>query len=142
VTGDIYVRARQCTADFRYRGRKGGQDAYCRSKLGNLWFARELARRSPQLTVITVHPGVVNSNLVAGFEAIKRALFLDCVQGAQMSLLAATEPDLPSGSYLHNTMGLAHLSGDDPAVDEAGARVLWGLCESLAGPFLSPVRGA
>ncbi|HBZ71924.1 MAG TPA: hypothetical protein DEP35_20235 [Deltaproteobacteria bacterium] len=142
VTGDIYIRARQCTADFHYRGRRGGQDAYCRSKLGNLWFARELARRRPALTVITVHPGVVNSNLVAGFETFKRALFLDCVEGAQASLLAATHSDLPTGSYLHNTLGLARFSANDPAADDAGARALWELCASLAQPFLSPVTGS
>jgi len=139
VTGDIYTRARQCTADFRYRGRRGGQDAYCRSKLGNLWIARELARRRPELHVITVHPGVVNSNLVTGFETLKRLFFLDCAEGAQASLLAATHPHLPTGSYLHNTMGLARLSTDDPAVDDAGARTLWELCDSLAQPFLSPI---
>jgi len=141
VTGDIYIRARQCTADFHYRGRSGGQDAYCRSKLGNLWFARELARRRPELTVVTVHPGVVNSNLVAGFETFKRLLFLDCVEGAQASLLAGTHPHLPTGSYLHNTMGLARFSTDDPAADDTSARSLWELCASLAQPFLSPSAG-
>ena len=141
VTGDIYTRARQCTADFHYHGRRGGQDAYCRSKLGNVWLARELARRKPRLTVITVHPGVVNSNLVAGFEGIKRLLLLDCAAGAQASLLAASQPDLPTGSYLHNTLGLAHFSADDPAADDASARALWELCESLARPFISPIAG-
>jgi NAD(P)-dependent dehydrogenase (short-subunit alcohol dehydrogenase family) len=141
VTGDIYTRARECSADFRYRGRRGGQDAYCRSKLGNLWFARELARRTPDLTVITVHPGVVNSNLVAGFEGIKRLLLLDCAAGAQASLLAASQPDLPTGSYIHNTLGLAEFSTDDPAADDASARDLWELCGSLARPFLSPIAG-
>jgi hypothetical protein len=33
--------------------------AYCRSKLGNLWIASELSRRSPELEVRVVHPGVV-----------------------------------------------------------------------------------
>jgi NAD(P)-dependent dehydrogenase (short-subunit alcohol dehydrogenase family) len=137
LTGDIYVTARECSADFRYRGRLGAQRAYARSKLGNVWFARELARRRPQLTVLVVHPGVVASNLVAGFGALKRRLFLDCERGAQTSLLAATQPGLPSGSYLHNTLGIVPWLGADPASDGEKARALWALCQELCREFLS-----
>jgi len=137
VTGDIYIRARECSPDFRYRGRLGGQDAYARSKLGNVWFARELARRRPLLTVVVVHPGVVASNLVAGFGGLKRRLLLSCEQGAQTSLLAATQPDLASGCYLHNTLGIVPWIAEDPGSDDEKARVLWTLCESLSKDFVS-----
>jgi NAD(P)-dependent dehydrogenase (short-subunit alcohol dehydrogenase family) len=139
VTGDIYIRVRECSADFRYRGRLGGQDAYARSKLGNVWFARELARRRPRLTVVVVHPGVVASNLVAGFGGLKRRLLLDCEQGAQTSLLAAAQPDLPSGCYLHNTLGLVPWLREDPGSNDEKARALWELCERLAEEFVSSV---
>lgn len=135
VTGDIYVSARHCTPDFRYRGRAGGAEAYCRSKLGNLWLTRELARRRPELCAIAVHPGVVASNLVAGFGALKRRLLLDCEAGAQTSLVAATHRALASGSYLHNARGLMQLAPADPACDAHRAAALWETCEALAGPF-------
>jgi NAD(P)-dependent dehydrogenase (short-subunit alcohol dehydrogenase family) len=140
VTGDIYIRARACTPDFRWSGRAGGQDAYCRSKLGNLWLVRELARRRPQLHVVAVHPGVVASDLVRGFDAVKRLVLLDCELGAQTSLYAATQPGLASGAYLHNTLGRMELAPDDPAADDAAARALWAFCESAAQGFLSPAR--
>jgi NAD(P)-dependent dehydrogenase (short-subunit alcohol dehydrogenase family) len=136
VTGDIYAGARGCTPDFAYRGRFGGAEAYRRAKLGNLWLARELAKRRPALRVVAVHPGVVASNLVPGGGALKRRVFLDCEAGAQASLLAATQPALASGSYLHNTGGLVRFAPEDPAEDAAGAAALWDVCEAAAGPFL------
>lgn len=137
VTGDIYVRARSCTPDFAYRGRAGGAAAYCRSKLGTLWLARELARRRPGLTVVAVHPGVVATGLLRGLDALKRLLLLDCESGAQASLVAATHPWIASGSYLHNTRGLVRLGSGDPAADAHGAEALWEACEAAAEPFLS-----
>jgi NAD(P)-dependent dehydrogenase (short-subunit alcohol dehydrogenase family) len=136
VTGDIYAGARACTPDFAYRGRIGGADAYRRAKLGNLWFARELARRRPALRVVAVHPGVVASNLVRGLDALKRRLLLDCEAGAQASLVAATHPELESGSYLHNTGGIVRFAPSDPAEDAGAAAALWDVCESAAHPFL------
>jgi NAD(P)-dependent dehydrogenase (short-subunit alcohol dehydrogenase family) len=136
VTGDIYAGAHACTPDFAYRGRLGGAEAYRRAKLGNLWLAREWARRRPALRVVAVHPGVVASNLVRGFDALKRRVLLDCEAGAQASLLAATDPALASGSYLHNTGGIVRFAPTDSAEDAAGAAALWDVCETAARPFL------
>jgi retinol dehydrogenase-12 len=36
---------------------------YAQSKLGNILFAREFARRYPQILAVSVHPGVVNTEL-------------------------------------------------------------------------------
>jgi NAD(P)-dependent dehydrogenase (short-subunit alcohol dehydrogenase family) len=41
--------------------------AYSRSKLANLLFTYELARRHPELTVVAVHPGVVRTSLGRDF---------------------------------------------------------------------------
>ncbi|MGH0032794.1 MAG: SDR family NAD(P)-dependent oxidoreductase [Myxococcota bacterium] len=135
VTGDIYVLADSCTPDFRYRGARGGQQAYCRSKLGNLWQVHELARRHPELCVVAVHPGVVASDLGGPAEGavgvLKRALLLSPEQGAQTPLYAATAPDLPSGCYLHNTLGRIELHPDDPAADADAASALWDQLERL-----------
>ena len=136
VTGDIYVMARECTPDFAYRGPLGGQRAYCRSKLGNLWQAGELARRHPELHVHAVHPGVIASELggpntgMAG--AFKRALMISPERGAQTSLFCATWPGLESGSYYHNVLGRVELHPDDPAADATRAAALWDELERLA----------
>ncbi|MEO1027793.1 MAG: SDR family NAD(P)-dependent oxidoreductase [Pseudomonadota bacterium] len=140
TTGDIYVLAEDCTEDFTFKGR--GMAAYCRSKLGNLWQYRELARRYPQLTVIAVHPGVVATNLEGSSEgltgAIKRAIMISPEQGAQSSLIAATQ-DLPSGSYFHNKYGQMQLPEHDPAMQDAKAREFWNILENaLPEPSETP----
>jgi len=135
VTGDIYITSKSCSADYAYSGVRGGQTAYCRSKLGNLWYVRELARRHPAMRVHAVHPGVIASELGGGSTglvgAIKRAIMLTPEQGAQTSLFCATQPGLESGTYYHNIMGRVELHPDDPAADEARAAELWELLESL-----------
>jgi len=136
LTGDIYVLAAECTPDYRWSGPIGGMQAYCRSKLGNLWIAGELARRSPELEVRTVHPGVVATNLggepgVLG-GSIKRRIMITPEQGAQMPLLCATQPGLESGGYWHNVHGRMRLAPDDPASHAAAAAKLWETCEALA----------
>ena len=134
VTGDIYVMARGCSADYAYRGALGGQRAYCRSKLGNLWYVRELAQRHPTLRVHAVHPGVIATDLgspstgLSG--AVKRAVMISPEEGAQTSLFCATQPGLESGAYYHNTLGRVELRPDDPASDAAGAADLWSLIET------------
>jgi NAD(P)-dependent dehydrogenase (short-subunit alcohol dehydrogenase family) len=141
VTGDIYVLSADCTPDFRWRGALGGMQAYCRSNLGNLWIAAELARRHPDLEVRTVHPGVVATNLGGDAGAlgswIKRRLMIAPEQGAQMPLVCATQPGLESGGYWHNAKGRMRLAPDDPAADTASAGKLWETCESLAAGRLA-----
>jgi NAD(P)-dependent dehydrogenase (short-subunit alcohol dehydrogenase family) len=135
VTGDIYITAGDCSSDFSYRGPRGGQQAYCRSKLGNLWYVRELARRHPELRVHAAHPGVVASELggsnagIAG--AIKRAFMLSPEQGAQTSLFCATQPGLETGAYYHNVLGRIELHPDDPAADDVKSAALWHLLDEL-----------
>ena len=138
VTGDIYIMSRDCTPDFAYRGSYGSQLAYCRSKLGNLWLVRSLARRYPGLRVHAVHPGVVASELsgsdtgISG--AFKRTFLLSTEAGAQTSIFCASQPGLESGSYYHNTLGRVKLRPDDPAANDAKAEALWELLETLATP--------
>ncbi|KAJ5993676.1 hypothetical protein N7451_009400 [Penicillium sp. IBT 35674x] len=47
---------------------------YGQSKLANLLYARELARRYPGILTVAVHPGVVATNLVGGQGFFDRAL--------------------------------------------------------------------
>lgn len=137
LTGDIYIMVSECTADFKYSGAYGGMLAYCRSKLGNMWFAREFARHHPLLEVAVVHPGVVASGLVSGeaglMAGLNRILLLSPQMGAQTPLIAATQPGLGRGMYLHNTAGQMQLPADDPAVNAAAAAKFWETIESLDG---------
>ncbi len=143
VTGDIYVLTRDCSPDYAYRGALGGQLAYCRSKLGNLWYARELARRAPDLRVHVVHPGVIASELggpsTGLVGALKRGLMLSLEQGAQTSIFCATQPGLESGTYYHNVLGRMDLDPADPAADDARAGAFWERIEGLVGG--SPTAG-
>jgi NAD(P)-dependent dehydrogenase (short-subunit alcohol dehydrogenase family) len=135
VTGDIYILSDECSADYTYHGAYGGQLAYCRSKLGNLWYAQELARRHPELRVHAVHPGVIASELGVGSGRvaawIKRAFMLPIGAGAQTSLFCATQPDLESGTYYHNVLGRIELDPTDPGADATKAKALWELVERL-----------
>lgn len=139
LTGDIYIRASDCTSDFTYEGKGGGALAYSRSKLGNLWFAAELQRRFPEIEVYSVHPGVIASNLggeATGFAAKMRdAMLLDVKAGAQMPLICATQPNLVRGGYYHNTCGLMKLPEGDPAADTQKAAALWSRLEELSAQF-------
>jgi NAD(P)-dependent dehydrogenase (short-subunit alcohol dehydrogenase family) len=135
LTGDIYVLADDCTSDFSYEGRSGGAIAYCRSKLGNVWYGRALARRHPELRVHVVHPGVIASELGGDrglvARAMKRIVCLPPEAGAQTPLFCATQPGLESGAYYHNTLGRMELDPADPGADDARAQALWERLETL-----------
>lgn len=136
TTGDIYVLAKTCTAD--YSG--SGWPAYCRSKLGNLWQVKWLSERHPEQIFVAVHPGVVATGLegpttgLAG--AFKRWMMLSPELGAQANLIAATQPEVRTGSYFHNVHGWMRLPDDDPGRDQAGMQAFGDQLESHLGPYL------
>ncbi|KZT20109.1 oxidoreductase [Neolentinus lepideus HHB14362 ss-1] len=71
---------------------------YGQSKLANILYAAELARRYPQITTVSLHPGVAGTNMVANMSTANRWLIyvtslgrlLTPEQGAYNSLWAAT----------------------------------------------------
>jgi hypothetical protein len=113
-------------------------NAYCRSKLGNLWWVQEWFKRYKELEVYAVHPGVVNSNLggeTGGIRNwIRSKIMITTEEGAQTSLLCATQNNLIPGGYYHNTMGRIQLSQKDPGSDVNKSAELWDkLEENTAG---------
>ncbi|KAI9809298.1 MAG: hypothetical protein M1825_002589 [Sarcosagium campestre] len=84
---------------------------YGQSKLANILFAAELARRYPTLTAVSAHPGVVNtelyaatrdSNFIAGalLRSLSSWVMTDSKRGAHNQLWAATATEgLSNGSY-------------------------------------------
>lgn len=140
VTGDIYILASDCTPDYAYRTPLGGMLAYCRSKLGNLWMARELQRRNPSLQVSAAHPGVVSTQLGGPRRGLvgrlSHRLLLDVDRGAQTTLYCATQPGFPGAAYVHNVLGRVELGSRDHASDAVRAEGLHALCEALCAGHL------
>ena len=142
VTGDIYIMAEGCSPGYQWRSRVGAMRAYNRSKLGNFWIARELQRRHRELNVFVVHPGIVASGLGGGgkFSAwVKQALFISPQQGAQTSLMCASQEDLSHGSYYHNVHGECELDNADPATNDEAAARLWARCMEITANMGRPV---
>lgn len=107
--------------------------AYGQSKLANLLFARELARRlDPGRTANAVHPGVIQTNLARHMPAFQRAvfglagpLFLKSIpEGAATQVWAAVHPEAARlrGEYLADcNPRTSSAQGQDLAM----ARRLW-----------------
>ena len=94
---------------------------YGQSKLANVLHARELARRYPSITTVSVHPGLINTDLYNsskekiaiiryGMMAVAPLIFQSPAQGAHNQLWAATidKEKLSNGGYYNP---VAKLSG-------------------------------
>ncbi|XP_028293754.1 retinol dehydrogenase 12 isoform X2 [Gouania willdenowi] len=125
--------------DFHSQGSYNSGLAYCQSKLANVLFTRELARRlkGTNVTVNSVHPGTVNSDLTRHSTLMTicftvLSMFLKTPQeGAQTSIYCAVAEEL------HSISG-QHFSDCAPAFvapqgrSEETARRLWDVsCEQL-----------
>ncbi len=125
--------------------------AYGQSKLANLIFALELARRldAANSTVIstTAHPGGAATDLqrnASFFRNIVNPLFAaKPAEGALPILRAATDPHVPNGSYW-GPSGLFEMRGSPSeayipkrAKDRSVAQRLWEVSEQLTGVSFS-----
>lgn len=87
--------------DLQMERRFDGYRAYCNSKLMNVLFGYELARRAPGIAVSSLHPGVINTKLLrVGFGMGGASL----ESGARTSVKVATDPSLRgvTGKYYSN----------------------------------------
>src|SRR2546421_7180043 len=135
---------RRATLDFGDLMNAGasGWGAYQRSKLANVLFARELARRlaGTGVTVNALHPGLIRSQLFRGSPALLRALLssvgwlfmLSPQQGARGSVYLATAPEVggQSGGYYR---GCRRAAPSLAAQSEACAARLWQESARLTG---------
>ncbi|HEX4457852.1 MAG TPA: SDR family oxidoreductase [Polyangia bacterium] len=113
---------------------------YGRSKLANIFFTRELARRvaGKQITVNCLHPGFVASEFLAkgGIWTIIRpigALFaVDVVAGAKTSVYLASSPEVAgvSGKYFDKCK---EKQPNKIADNDAAATRLWQVSAQLCG---------
>jgi len=127
--------------------------AYAQSKLANIYFTRELARRQGSksgVTVYAVHPGAVDSDLGRSYRdkipAFVRKYLTDFVKvflktsehGAQTSIYCAVEQALEkeTGKYYADCMRIAPAAF---ALDDKQAKKLWEVSKSIVGD-LSPLK--
>jgi NAD(P)-dependent dehydrogenase (short-subunit alcohol dehydrogenase family) len=116
-------------------------DAYNQSKLANILFTTELARRlaGTNVTANCLHPGVIGTNLLIAYEGRPAPLrFLTRrgrpgpKEGAVTSVFVATSPTLEgvSGKYFRES---AESRPSPRAQDAAAAARLWAVSEELTG---------
>ncbi len=115
----------------------GGWRAYSASKLENVVFTRELARRlaGTAVSAYAFHPGFVASGFGNGgaLVSLGQRFALSAEQGAQPLVRLAATPDVPapSGNYFDRLKAPGRLPKQ---ADDAGvARALWSASEVRAG---------
>jgi len=118
-----------------------GMTVYGRSKLANILFSDELARRTAGtgVTSNSLHPGVVatgfghnDPGLLRFAVRLLRPFLIDAKKGARTSIHVASSPELEgvTGKYFKSS----RLAKPAPyALDEATARRLWEASARLAG---------
>ncbi len=125
--------------------------AYGQSKLANLLYAYEFARRAKAagspITVTAAHPGYANTKLQGKTEsfmdrvmAFSNAVMAQSAEAGAMPTLYAATGDIPSGSYV-GPNGFMEQRGKRATVvgstkasrDEAVAKRLWEVSEELTG---------
>ncbi len=140
-------------SDFRSTEGYRGMTAYSKSKLGNILFARELAKREKEagsdVTSFAVHPGGVRSGfgrdgdanrlMEIGITIISATpLYISNAAGAGPSVYAASQAGLESqsGAYLQRTVAgnwgpVKIVKPNAAGQDDAKAAALWALSEKL-----------
>jgi NAD(P)-dependent dehydrogenase (short-subunit alcohol dehydrogenase family) len=145
VSSDAHKSARHGLDfdDLQSERRYRAVDAYGKSKLANIYFARELARRldGSGVTANSLHPGFVASRFARdgdlGWIAhigmpLVRPFALSSAAGARTSIHLASSPDVEglTGHYFYKC---APLSRSKVAQDDEAARRLWAVSEELVG---------
>lgn len=128
--------------DLGYERGFGTMRAYSRSKLANVLFTAELARRleGTGVTSNSLHPGVVATNIWSGaplwakplIQILYRPFFISAEEGAKAIVQLAASPELEgvTGKYFEE----GRIVAPAPlAQDEALAKRLWSVSADLVG---------
>ncbi len=144
VASDMHRSARRDLGfhEIEAPGKYRGTEAYARSKLANLLFTRELARRldGTGSVVFSVHPGVVATRIGQDGDSRLGSIIWKAMasrmrtpeHGAATVILAATEPGIEdlTGGYFSDE---AIAEPDPSALDDASARRLWAASAAVVG---------
>ncbi|MBA3943371.1 MAG: SDR family oxidoreductase [Herpetosiphonaceae bacterium] len=138
VSSSAHVGAKLNFADLEGRQSYGGYRAYSRSKLANVMFTYELARRLQGMSVTAncLHPGVVATNFAANNGGFYRAVLrpiLNVVsispeKGAATSVYLASSPEVDgvTGKYFDKQKPVA---SSKVSYDQAAWERLWEVSE-------------
>jgi len=121
--------------------RYNGIGAYGATKLANILFTRELAKRleGTRVTANCLHPGVVATNIFTGmgffgtvFGIVTRPFLISKERGAETSVYLASSPEVASvsGTYFNLSKPVAPAPA---ALDDATAITLWHSSEKFVG---------
>ena len=126
LTSGLHFRAdRLDLSRVRRRTSYIGLAEYATSKLANLLFIKELARRRPELHAYAVHPGLVRTRLIpAPLRALSGSSMLSPEQGADTVIWAATSEQVAAESG-HYYQQRSRAIPSTLAQDDDLARELW-----------------
>lgn len=128
--------------DLEGRNQYGGWRAYQRSKLANILFTRELARRlsGESITVNALHPGYVKTEIFRDatwkgsvMRLLANVFALTPEQGAATTIYLATSPEVAgvTGEYF---VRCKPASSSRAAQDDDAARRLWEMSATMTRP--------
>lgn len=141
VSSDAHLGGSNRFDDVRATRGYSGFRAYADSKLANVLFTYELARRleGSGVTANALHPGAVRTNfametagLFGMIFGLARPLMLSPEQGARTSIYLASSPEVAtvSGTYFVNCRPR---KSSPSSYDRAAQSRLWALSEELTG---------
>lgn len=141
--GGIVFKDLKTVQDF---GAFGSWTRYGLSKLANILYARELARRYPAITSLSVHPGVVETDLVGSLGTANKmfvyatqfgAKMLTSAQGAHNQLWAASaERSAVVNGQIYEPVGKFFMRLDKTSKDGQLAGRLWEWTEEELKKYL------
>ncbi|KAH7230544.1 uncharacterized protein BKA55DRAFT_667683 [Fusarium redolens] len=113
----------------------GLYQCYYQSKLANILWARQLAKKYPDFTVSAIDPGLVNTELLGKatgiawylYAVVRCMLITPVAKGVRNQLWASVAPGVVSGEY-YEPIGKHGLATEDGRDDEL-AEKLWGWTE-------------
>jgi len=141
VASEAHRGARLDFTDLQNSKSFGGWKAYRRSKLCNILFTRELARRlaGSGVTANCLHPGLCATSIGndttgwfrRGVQLTKRLFAIPAVQGARTAIYAASAPELAeiTGAYFINCRAA---TPSPEAQDDEAAERLWAASAHIA----------
>ncbi|XP_046820174.1 retinol dehydrogenase 13-like [Vespa crabro] len=138
VSSNAHLKGKLQVKDLNSMENYDPYEAYAQSKLANILFTRELAKKlkGTQVTVNAVHPGIVDTEITRHMTLFKNLWFKYFIkpfiwpfikspkQGAQTILHVALDPNLDNitGSYFSNNE-IVNIS--EEAKDDKLAKWLW-----------------